>query len=745
MREELSKPMPTMEETSALKLYLQVLWRRRWAFLLSATVVMGTMVAYTLTRPKVYESSLLLLVSGKEKVPQVVADTTLSNESDPTDSLDNEVQVLRTLPILTSAVEKLREDYPNMDASGLADALLIRQLGKSGIVSVAYQDGDPKRLIAVLNQLGKTYVNFGLNSRKSGVTSAIRLIESTLPTARSTLASRTKMLEQFRKQNNLIDPALLGSGLTKFLAELGEQERLNTVKIQENQALYQSLQQRVDLPPDQALSAASLNQDPIYTDLLKNYQDSENKYSLEQLRLGDDSPQLKSLRAKRDRSKQLLKDQVRQILGKNKIEGPRLNALQIAQVGQLLEAQNSIKVSQARAGALRSARRILEQDFQAIPSLQRRYEELDRQVKVAAENVDRLAIKLEDFKIIEAQEAAPWKVIQPPYAVGKPVSPNVPLNLLFGSVLAILVGGTSVYLREQFDNRISSVREVVKLLGLPLLGSLPRIDNKELLAQLRSSNKLLSEPDNVSLKSGDKYYLEQLNNEARVFSEALQYLSFNLRFICAEIGDRLVIGFTSPNFNDGKSTTIRYLSENAQERGLRVLLIDGDLRRPALHKSLNLTNQIGLSSVLTKDLPWRETIQRSGSLHVLTAGPTHSQVLPLLDSPKLLQVFLEMRDEYELVLVDLPPVVVTADPLLVAPHLDGLLIVVAANQVTTKDLLACQAALSQAQTRLLGVVGTMIKPKDIPYATYVRDLQESQPRPTFIRKQLLDRFLPNHP
>jgi polysaccharide biosynthesis transport protein len=736
------------EETSALKLYLQLLWRGRLTFLATATIVMGIMVAYTLTRNKVYESSFLLLISGKQRAPQVVANQTLeSDKSDESDSVDNKVQVLQTLPVLTQAVKKLKQDYPDMDASDIANGLIVRQLGYSGIVSVVYQDIDPERLIKVLNQLGETYVDFALSSRKSGVISAISLIERTLPEARRILGSKNKAMEQVRSQNKLIDPSLLGGSLAKSLAELGEQERSTAVKIQENQALYQNLQRRSGLLPDQALASASLSQDPIYTDLLKQYQEAENKYSLEQLRLGDEAPQLKSLRAKRDRSKQLLKDQVRQILGKNSSEGPRLNGLQITQVGQFLEAQNSLKVDQARASALRSVRRSLEQDFQAIPSLQRRYEELNRQMKLADENVQRLESKLEDFKIIEAQEATPWKVIQPPYPVGKPVSPNVPLNLLIGGVLAILAGGASVFLREQFDNRVSNVREVGNLLDLPILGSLPIIYNKALLAQLMSSNKLMAsnkllpDSDNSDLRAVNNYYLEKLHNEALVFNEAVQYLNFTLRWASAGIGDQVVIGFTSPNSHDGKSTTVRHLSASAQERGLRVLLIDGDLRQPTLHKALNLTNQIGLSSVLAKDLSWREAIQCSGSLHVLTAGPTPSQVLPLIDSPTLQHILLEMRNEYDLVLVDLPPVLGTADPLLVAPYLDGLVIVVAVNKATTEDLLACREAINQAQTRLLGVVCNMIEPKDIPYATYS---QESQSRFTSIKKQLLDHIPPNH-
>jgi polysaccharide biosynthesis transport protein len=718
-----------MQDTSALKLYLQVFWRRRWAFLAASASVMGAMLLYTLTQTNVYESSLLLLISGREKAPQVVVEN-LRDEPASSDSLDNEVRVLQTFPVLSQAVKKLQKNYPDLDTVSLADNLSVQQLGKSGIVSVIYQDTDPDRLLVVLNQLGRTYMDFGLASRKSRVTDAIRFIERTLPEARRTLALKTSALEQFRKKNNLIDPTLFGTSLAKSLADVGEQERSTLVKIQESKALYQNLLKRSGMRPDKALAVASLNQDPIYADLLKQYQEAENQYSLEQLRLRGNAPQVQALRAKLDLRKQILKDQVQQILGKNANTGPRLNALQIAQVGQLLEAQNSLAVEQARVSALQDTRRRLEKDFKLVPTLQRLSEELERQVKVATESVDRLSSKLGEFRIIEAQESAPWKIIQPPYTTNKPVSPNLPLNLLLGGILALLAGGIAVYLREQFDSRVYGVRRVRELLGLPIIASLPRL-SQTLLNQLDAPHRTLPDPDNTDL-----------NSEATAFSEAVQYLNFNLRWICGQFGNLVVLGFTSPSAHEGKSTTIRKLSCSAQQRGLRVLLIDADLRRPTVHRALGLSNQLGLSTLLTNDLPWRRVIQRSGAIHVLTAGPKPDQVLALLDSPKLSQLMLEFRNEYDLVLVDLPPVVGTTDPLLVAPHLDGLVLVVSAAQSNSKDLLACQEALSRVQTNLLGVVCTMVEPEDMPYSAYYQD---SQPQPTSIRRQLLDRFPPSRP
>lgn len=255
-----------LEETSALKLYGQILWRRRWEFLATVTIVMAVVVIRTLTQPKIYESSLLLLVSSGEQTPQVVSDDNdSSNEGKNFGELETEVQVLSTLPLVSRAIDALHPRYPELDATSVATSLKIQQLGKSGIISVAYRDSKPERLLQVLSQLGETYVDFSLTSRKSRVTNAIEFIERTLPEAQQNLAMRSQQLEIFRKRYNLTDPSLLGASMTQALSNIHDQQRTVSATLRQSQALYQNLKQRSGLLPAQALAAASLSQDPMET------------------------------------------------------------------------------------------------------------------------------------------------------------------------------------------------------------------------------------------------------------------------------------------------------------------------------------------------------------------------------------------------------------------------------------------------------------------------------------------------
>jgi len=117
-----------LEETSALKLYGQIIWRRRWDFLATVTLAMFFVLIYTATRTKIYESSLLLLINSKEQTPQVVSEAEAkdnSNQGSEPGKLDTEVQVLSTLPLVSHAVDALHPSYPELDAKSGSDTEVV--------------------------------------------------------------------------------------------------------------------------------------------------------------------------------------------------------------------------------------------------------------------------------------------------------------------------------------------------------------------------------------------------------------------------------------------------------------------------------------------------------------------------------------------------------------------------------------------------------------------------------------------
>jgi non-specific protein-tyrosine kinase len=185
-------------------------------------------------------------------------------------------------------------------------------------------------------------------------------------------------------------------------------------------------------------------------------------------------------------------------------------------------------------------------------------------------------------------------------------------------------------------------------------------------------------------------------------AEAYRSLAANLQFAGSGIQ---TVGVTSPGAGEGKSTTIANLGIALAENGRRVVLVDADLRRPALHDLFGLPNREGLTNLpLTEHaaLPLQET--GTPGLHLLASGPPPPNPLEVLGARRLEQVLSLLRAQADLVLVDTPPAAVLADAALLAPRLDGVLLVVSAGR-TKRDLAKrAKEQLERAGSNVLGVV-----------------------------------------
>jgi capsular exopolysaccharide synthesis family protein len=185
-------------------------------------------------------------------------------------------------------------------------------------------------------------------------------------------------------------------------------------------------------------------------------------------------------------------------------------------------------------------------------------------------------------------------------------------------------------------------------------------------------------------------------------AEAYRTLAANLQFAGSDVQ---TVGITSPGAGEGKSTTIANLGIALAENGRRVVLVDADLRRPSLHDLFGLPNREGLANLLVSEhatLPLQET--GTPGLRLLASGPLPPNPLEVLGSRRLEHVLSQVRAQADVVLVDTPPAAVLADAALLAPRLDGVLLVVSAGH-TRRDLAKrAKEQLERTGSNVLGVV-----------------------------------------
>lgn len=366
----------------------------------------------------------------------------------------------------------------------------------------------------------------------------------------------------------------------------------------------------------------------------------------------------------------------------------------------------------------------VEAKLRGIPAQEAGLIRISRELRIQEDLYTTLNRQHEETKLGLSSALSFVGVIDPAMAGEAPISPNIWLNLALGGVLGLTLSLASVFILESMDISISNVEDIEAVLKLPVIGAIPRIPVEKRLDDwltyilgreritARCFRSMLLSNKRASGLAMEFYYSLRSNTLSRLTRQS-----------------EAVLVFSSAGKAEGKTLTMLNFALACARSGMKVLMIDADIRRPWTHQVLGVDRSPGLSDVLAEKMDWEEAVRSSATipavgagfpelhkfpgienLHALSSGPPHSDVTDLMDSADWPALMKEWRNEFDIIVIDAPPVLAFPDPAIIARHADGVIFVYKSGKMGRDALKRARELVLGANARIIGVVLNSVRP-----------------------------------
>ena len=341
---------------------------------------------------------------------------------------------------------------------------------------------------------------------------------------------------------------------------------------------------------------------------------------------------------------------------------------------------------------------------------------LEQEVNSQREMYNSIFRKLQEVEV--SGGGSVWvdaQITEPASTPSKPIRPNKRLNLILGFLTGLALGVGLAFFQEYLDSSVRSLEDVRGYLKLFPLGMVPFVD---LLPHQRNGDKGLEQE--VSKLNSQSFWLANDSNIPLYVAEAYRIIRTNLAFGSIDANLK-ILQVTSAVKGEGKTTTAANLAVSLALAGSKVLLVDADMRRPALHHILEMEGiEEGLSDALTGEKPWESLMVQTSTpgLSFLSAGTIPPNPAELLSSKKMKQFIEELGHHFDRVIIDSPPVVSVADAAIIASRVDGTIFVSRASFVPRHLCLQAKSAIESVNGKIVGCVLNSVHSRHQPYYYY---------------------------
>jgi capsular exopolysaccharide synthesis family protein len=683
------------------------LWRsvtkRKWAILGLVVVVAMLAVAVAMSMTPIYRATAVVMFESEKS--QVVSIEDLYTRSSGNQTyLSTQLEIVRSREVALKTVQALQLwDHPAFDPrvprtgpmdtaqnqvrawlgmvppvdtidwtpERLASAVVgafqgsvsVELLRNSQIARVSFESSDPLLAARAANQLAQVFIENDLNARYEMTRQATNWLQTRVTDLKDKVLQSERALQAYRERSGIISSQ--GAAQSGSSSQLdGLTTRLIDARVRRTDAETAFSQVR-SAPKDADLSEIpAVMRAPGLAEAKRAQQEAERKFSETSQRYGFEHPRHVAAKAELEASKASFKTQLETT---------------VAGIRREFEAAQSVEREIERAlGQVRSSVQNLNRSEFELGVLQ-------REVESNREMYNMFMTRAKETRSTSDLQSPIARVVDPALPPGGPIKPQKERIVLISMLLALAVGVGASLLIDQLDKTLKTADDVERKLRVPLLTTLPLLGKGD--ARRATSARLFNDQPNS------------------VFAEAIRTARSGVLLSAIDEPHRLLV-VTSSLPGEGKSTfAVNLALAHAQTQN--TLLIDGDLRRPSVAKSLDLVpNTAGLSNYVAGNKPLAECVQQieGTRLFVMPAGPLPPNPLEMISSQRFRERLAELGTQFDMIIIDTPPVELVSDALMLSSMASGVIYVTKAMETSTPMVAKGLERVRRADGQVLGVV-----------------------------------------
>lgn len=701
------------EEEIHLRDYWRVIMKYRWSIFTLFTIIVITVAITTFKMIPVYKSTAKILIDSdnpnilsieevvslnardmnyfqtqykilqSRSLAKAVIDTVkLANH--PEYAVDEEekknllVSLKETVKgfiistLLPSPEETIEEPSPEelqarQDAR-LIDAFLknlqIEPTRNSNLVDISFLSEDPKLAATVANTLAEQYIQHNLRLKYDAAIDASGWLNQHVGELKQKVQNTEEALHSYKEQNEIVSLEEKQNIIVQKLSELNTAVTEAKTKRISLETVYNQINKYKN-NKEMIQSLPSVINNSLIQKLKTDYITMLSEYDRETQKFGPKHPHIIKIKSQLETMQNRLDSEVQKIVNSTKTE----YEIALAQENVLVEALNDQK------------KEALELNKKAI-----QYNVLKRDAESNQQMFEVVLNRLKETDLTRGLKSSNVRIVDRAEVPELAIKPKKKLNIMLAAVIGLFMGIGLAFFFEYLDNTIKTPEDLKRYLDLSFLGPVPHMDSAEL--------KGVNTPELITLHKSKSH-----------ISEAYKGLRTNIMFSFSDTEPKCLL-VTSASPSEGKTITCVNLAITMAQSGAKVVVIDCDMRKPRLHRILKSKNEKGISNYLIGQCSMKDIIQAgpTENLSIITCGQRPPNPSELLVSPNLKNAFIELKAQFDMILIDSPPVVAVTDSVIISRLVDGVSLVIHGGTTSREVVMRARDLLQNANAHLLGAI-----------------------------------------